>query len=103
MEGQSFIGLWHPDRREPGFRATQHWTRQRMRLSLTERAHEVRGTQYVQQEIRGAQGHMEASPSPLSSRAQPRDLQFSGLVVEMFFAQAIRASRPVGPTAKCQP
>jgi hypothetical protein len=28
---------------------------------------------------------MEASPSPLSSRAQPRDLQFSGPFVEMFF------------------
>jgi hypothetical protein len=31
---------------------------------------------------------MEASPSPLSSRAQPRDLQFSGPFVEMFFDRA---------------
>ena len=29
------------------------------------------------------QRHMEASPFPLSSRAKPRDLQFSGLVLEM--------------------
>jgi hypothetical protein len=28
---------------------------------------------------------MEAPPSPLSSRAQPRDLQFSGPFLEMFF------------------
>ncbi len=27
---------------------------------------------------------MEAPPSPLSSRAKPRDLRFSGLVLEMF-------------------
>ena len=31
---------------------------------------------------------MEAWPSPLSSRAQPRDLQFSGPFVEMFFDRA---------------
>ena len=31
---------------------------------------------------------MEASPSPLSSRAQPRDLQFRGPFVEMFFDRA---------------
>ena len=29
--------------------------------------------------------HMEASPYPLSSRAQPRDLQFCRPVLEMFF------------------
>jgi hypothetical protein len=29
--------------------------------------------------------HMEASPFPLSSRAQPRDLQFSGILLEIFF------------------
>jgi hypothetical protein len=28
---------------------------------------------------------IEASPSPLSSRAQPRDLQFRGPFLEMFF------------------
>jgi hypothetical protein len=28
---------------------------------------------------------MEAPPSPLSSRAKPRDLRFYGPVVEMFF------------------
>jgi hypothetical protein len=28
---------------------------------------------------------LEAPPFPLSSRAQPRDLRFSGVVVEMFF------------------
>jgi hypothetical protein len=28
---------------------------------------------------------IEAPPSPLSSRAKPRDLQFSGPLLEMFF------------------
>jgi hypothetical protein len=28
---------------------------------------------------------MEAPPSPLSSRAKPRDLQFRGPFLEMFF------------------
>ena len=32
---------------------------------------------------------MEASPSPLSSRAQPRDLQFRGPFLEMFFDSAL--------------
>jgi hypothetical protein len=31
---------------------------------------------------------MEASPFPLSSRAQPRDLQFRGPLLEMFFDSA---------------
>ena len=31
---------------------------------------------------------MEPPPSPLSSRAQPRDLRFNGLVLEMFFYRA---------------
>jgi hypothetical protein len=31
---------------------------------------------------------MEAPPSPLSSRAQPRDLQFRGPFLEMFFDRA---------------
>jgi hypothetical protein len=31
---------------------------------------------------------MEASPFPLSSRAQPRDLQFRGPFLEMFFDRA---------------
>ena len=39
---------------------------------------------------------MEAPPSPLSSRAQPRDLQFSGPFVEMFFD---RASQPSAGSA----
>ena len=46
---------------------------------------------------------MEAPPSPLSSRAQPRDLQFCRLVLEMFFEEAVWVLRPVGPTAKRQP
>jgi hypothetical protein len=34
---------------------------------------------------------MEALPSPLSSRAQPRDLQFSGPCLEMFLtAQTLK-------------
>jgi hypothetical protein len=33
---------------------------------------------------------MEASPSPLSSRAQPRDLQFYGPFLEMFFDRAVQ-------------
>ena len=33
---------------------------------------------------------MEPPPSPLSSRAKPRDLQFSGPFVEMFFDRAQR-------------
>jgi hypothetical protein len=40
---------------------------------------------------------MEASPSPLSSRAKPRDLQFRRLVLEMLFEEAVWALRPVGP------
>jgi hypothetical protein len=32
---------------------------------------------------------MEAPLSPLSSRAKPRDLQFSGPLVEMFFDRAL--------------
>ena len=43
------------------------------------------------------------SPSPLSSRAKPRDLQFCRLALEMFCEEAVWASRPVGPTAKRQP
>jgi hypothetical protein len=31
---------------------------------------------------------MELSPYPLSSRAKPRDLQFHGLFVEMFFLES---------------
>ena len=46
---------------------------------------------------------MEASPSPLSSRAQPRDLQFCRPVLEMLFEEAVGALRPAGPTAKRQP
>ena len=46
-----------------------------------------------------------------SLRAQPRDLQFSRQVLEMFFEEAVWALRPVepalslskGPTAKRQP
>ena len=37
--------------------------------------------------------HMEAPPSPLSSRAQPRDLQFYRPVLEMFFEEAVPALR----------
>ena len=33
--------------------------------------------------------HMEASPSPLSSRAKPRDLQFCRPVLEMFFDKVL--------------
>src|SRR5271170_2426531 len=32
---------------------------------------------------------MEAPPSPLSSRAQPRDLQFRGPLLEMFFDRSV--------------
>ena len=39
--------------------------------------------------------HMEAPPFPLSSRAQPRDLQFCRLVLEMFFEEAVWVLRPV--------
>ena len=44
-----------------------------------------------------------SAPFPLSSRAKPRDLQFRGPFLEMFFEEAVWASRPVGPTAKRQP
>jgi hypothetical protein len=37
---------------------------------------------------------MEASPSPLSSRAQPRDLQFRGPFLEMFFDRVVMGLRP---------
>jgi hypothetical protein len=33
----------------------------------------------------GDKSQMEASPSPLSSRAKPRDLRFNGPFLEMFF------------------
>ena len=36
---------------------------------------------------------MEAPPSPLSSRAKPRDLQFYRPVLEMFFEEAVWALR----------
>jgi hypothetical protein len=32
---------------------------------------------------------MEPLPFPLSSRAKPRDLQFRGPVLEMFFRQSV--------------
>ena len=37
---------------------------------------------------------MEAPPSPLSSRAQPRDLRFHGPFVDMFFGSHTRSSAP---------
>ncbi len=37
---------------------------------------------------------MEAPPSPLSSRAKPRDLQFCGPLLEMFFDRAKRSREP---------
>jgi hypothetical protein len=40
---------------------------------------------------------VEAPPYPLSSRAKPRDLRFCRLVMEMFFEEAVWASRPVEP------
>jgi hypothetical protein len=40
-------------------------------------------TPFVQQPL-----SMEASPSPLSSRAKPRDLRFCGPLLEMFFERA---------------
>jgi hypothetical protein len=46
---------------------------------------------------------MEALYSPLSSRAEPRDLRFCEFVLEMFFEDAIWALRPVGPIAKRSP
>ncbi len=46
---------------------------------------------------------MEASPSPLSSRAQPRDLQFYRPVLEMYSEDGVWTSRPVGPTANVSP
>jgi hypothetical protein len=46
---------------------------------------------------------LEASPSLLSSRAKPRDLQFRGPLLETFFEEAVWTLRPVGPTAKRQP
>jgi hypothetical protein len=37
---------------------------------------------------------MEAPPSPLSSRAKPRDLRFSGPLLDMFFDRGIMGLRP---------
>ena len=39
---------------------------------------------------------MEGPPSTLSSRAKPRDLQFSGPLVEMFFGGAQRSGGTCG-------
>jgi hypothetical protein len=39
---------------------------------------------------------MEPSPFPLSSRAKPRDLQFRGPFVEMFFDRAKRSGEICG-------
>jgi hypothetical protein len=39
---------------------------------------------------------MEAPPSPLSSRAQPRDLQFCGPFLEMFFDRAQQGAEGIG-------
>ena len=47
---------------------------------------------------------MEASPSPLSSRAQPRDLQFRGPFLGMFFDGAKpRDLQSSHPQAQLQP
>jgi len=42
---------------------------------------------------------MEAPPSPLSSRAKPRDLQFYGSFLEMFFDRAARCRGSFGEAA----
>ncbi len=36
---------------------------------------------------------LETPPSPLSSRAKPRDLRFRGLLLEMFFYRAYQIRR----------
>ena len=41
---------------------------------------------------------MEGSPSPLSSREQPRDLQFSGPFLEMFSTKRIAVEGPAVTT-----
>jgi hypothetical protein len=45
---------------------------------------DLRPTQEYEKALSVQQHSLEAPPSPLSSRAQPRDLRFSGLVLEMF-------------------
>src|ERR1700722_11532261 len=78
----------HPDRSVPGFPATQHWRRPRVRPSVR-RAHEVRQRHQLPQEIRGSEVEgpavsidlftkrsMEAPPSPLSSRKSVTFLSF---------------------------
>jgi hypothetical protein len=57
----------------PGFPATQHWTKPRVRLSLKERRITFANATKFNRKSGGA---------------QPRDLQFSGPLLEMFFDRA---------------
>jgi hypothetical protein len=46
---------------------------------------DLRPTQEYEKALSVQQHSLEAPPSPLSSRAQPRDLRFRGTLLEMFF------------------
>jgi hypothetical protein len=58
----------------PGFPATLHWTRSRVRLSLKERR---------MRSVNATKFHWK------SGGAKPRDLQFRGPFLGMFFGRAI--------------
>jgi hypothetical protein len=56
------------------------------------------GTQGVFHHLRsGKPLSIVSSPSPLSSRAKPRDLQFYGPIVEMFFDRSVVERSAVSP------
>jgi len=69
----------HPDRSEPGFPATQHWTRKRVRFSFTERRMKFAEATNFHRKSGGAKWrdllffstgrrmYMEALPSSLST------------------------------------
>jgi hypothetical protein len=54
----------------------------------------LRPTQGDEKRLGPATTLYEPSPSPLSSRAKPRDLQFRGPFVEMFFDRGVMGLRP---------
>jgi hypothetical protein len=65
--------LCHPDRSVPGFPATLHWTRPRVRLSVKERR---------MKSINATKFHRK------SGGGKSRDLQFRRPLLEMFFDRA---------------
>jgi hypothetical protein len=89
----------HPDRSVPGFPATVHWTRPRVRLSVRERRMKCTNATNFHRKSGGAQwrdllfilriieSEWKRRPPlchPDRSVAKWRDLQFSGPLLEMF-------------------